>query len=343
MSAPQSAAMLQLINGFHVSRALYVAAKLGLADLVSDGSKSCSELAAATKADASALHRVLRVLASAGVFELTSDQHVTKTELSQTLESDSLGSLRAWATDQLGGEHYLAWGELLHSTMTGHNAFEYVFGKNAWNHRADNPQSAHEFDEGMSSFIGAHNRAILGAYSFADLDILYDLGGGNGLLMETVLSACPHLHGILLEQAQVAQKAKLRFINTNLMSRCEVIEGNIFNSIPFNNTNKKVAYLLARVIHDWCDELALRILKVCRQAMQINDTLLIVDRIMPNIINVNLNTRALATSDLNMLIMTGGCERTKTQFSVLLESSDFIITSWHNTETVLSIIEAKAI
>lgn len=146
MSSQQTPEMLKLINGFQVSRAIYVAAKLGLADLVCAGGASCNGLAAATQADPAALHRVIRVLASVGVFDLLPDGQVNPTELSKTLLSEAPGSLRGWAVDQLGGEHYQAWGELLHSVRTGEVAFEQVFSKNAWDHRAENPQSAKEFD-----------------------------------------------------------------------------------------------------------------------------------------------------------------------------------------------------
>ena len=343
MNTSQSAAMLQLINGFHVSRALYVAAKLGLADLVAEGSKSSAELAAATKTNSVALLRVIRVLASVGVFEMQADHRIAKTDITMTLLSEVPGSLRGWAIDQLGGEHYLAWGELLHSVRTGDVAFEQVFGKNAWDHRAENPQSAQEFDEGMSSYIGLHNHAVLNAYPFANLDVLYDLGGGEGRLIETILLACPKLQGMLLEQPHVVPRAKLRLSNSGLNKRCEVVEGNIFEAIPENDSDKYSAYLLARVIHDWNDELALKILTVCRRSMTHKNVLLLVERIMPEDIEANPNTRALTVSDLNMLVMTGGCERTKTQYSALLEASGFEIVSIRSTETALSVIEARAI
>lgn len=343
MNPAHSAAMLQLINGFHVSRALYVAAKLGLADLVSQGSQSSIELATATKTNSEALQRVIRVLASVGVFEILADKRVAKTDITATLLSDVPGSLRCWAIDQLGGEHYQAWGELLHSVRTGDVAFEQIFGKNAWDHRAENPQSAQEFDDGMSSYIGAHNHAVLCAYPFADLDVLYDLGGGDGQLIETILLDCPMLHGVLLEQAHVARKAQLRLTLAGLNKRCEVIEGNIFEAVPKNDSDNNSAYLLARVIHDWNDEFAIQILTVCRRTMTEKSILLLVERIMPECIDANQSTRALTVSDLNMLVMTGGCERTKTQYTALLEASGFEIVSIRSTETALSVIEARVI
>jgi O-methyltransferase domain/Dimerisation domain len=337
MNSTPTNEMLHLISGYQVSRALYVAAKLGLADLVCDGSKTCAELALATQTDREALHRVVRVLASAGVVSLQPGERVAMTALTSTLLTGAPGSLRAWAIDQLGGEHYQAWGELLHSVRTGGVAFDHVFGKSAWDHRAENPTSAQEFDEGMASFIGAHNQSVLAAYPFGKLESLYDLGGGDGLFISTVLSAFPRLRGLLFELPHVAARARQRLRDASLAERCTVVEGDIFESIPSGGA----AYLLARVIHDWNDRKARQILAVCRRAMDVHSILLLAERIMPELVDAAPATRALTVSDLNMLVMTGGRERTEAQYRRLLEAAGFAITSIKATDTALSIIEAR--
>lgn len=336
MSSQRTPEMLKLINGFQVSRAIFVAAKLGLADLVCAGSASCEALAVATKTDPAALHRVIRVLASVGVFDLQPDGQVNATELSKTLLTDAPGSLRGWAVDQLGGEHYQAWGELLHSVRTGAVAFDHVFAKNAWEHRAENPQSAKEFDDGMASYIGAHHQSLLDAYPFADFENLYDLGGGDGQFIASALTQFPNLRGTLFEQPHVAQRARQRLREAGLDTRCEVVDGDLFESVPRGGA----VYLLSRVIHDWNDDLARKILAVCRNAMGRQSVLLLVERIMPEHICATATTRALAVSDLNMLVMTGGRERTEAQFKSLLASTGFSVHSVRATNTALSIIEA---
>lgn len=338
MQSLQTTHMLHLISGFHVSRALYVAAKLGLADQLSQGDRTCAELALATGTNPCALHRLLRVLASAGVFVLDGDC-VRKTQLCATLQSDSPGSLRGWAIDQLGGEHYEAWGELLHSVRTGDVAFEQVFGKNAWAHRAENPQSAREFDEGMASFIDAHNQAVLNAYPFDRLKTLYDIAGGDGQFMSAALARCPELRGLVLEQAQVATRARLRLAQAGQQARCEVVDGNIFETIPKGGA----AYLMSRVIHDWNDVQALRILTLCRQAMAPDSVLLLAERVLPEHCDTSANHRALAVSDLNMLVMTGGCERTASQYRTLLQEAGLVLHTITPTLTALSVIEARPI
>ena len=337
MSSHQTPEMLKLINGFQVSRAIYVAAKLGLADLICDGGTTCAGLAAATDTDPAALHRVIRVLASVGVFDLQPDGQVNPTELSKTLLTDAPGSLRGWAVDQLGGEHYQAWGELLHSVRTGDVAFDHVFAKNAWEHRAENPQSAKEFDDGMASFIGAHNQSVLDAYPFGERGDLCDLGGGDGQFIASALTQFPNLRGTLFEQPHVAHRARQRLREAGLGARCEVVDGDLFESVPKGGA----VYLMSRVIHDWNDDQARQILTVCRRAMDPQSVLLLIERVLPDRMCATATNRALAVSDLNMLVMTGGRERTEAQFKALLESTGFSVRSIKATHTALSIIEAQ--
>lgn len=336
MNSPHTTEMLHLISGFHVSRALYVAAKLGLADLLHDGVRTCAGLAQATATDAAALYRLLRVLASAGVVELDAEQ-VRATASMSTLRSGVDGSLRGWAIDQLGGEHYQAWGELLHSVTTGTVAFEKVFGQNAWDHRAAHPESAKAFDEGMASFTGAHHQAVLKAYPFGALASLHDIGGGDGQFITAALSAHPQLRGVLLDQPHVAARARQRLHATGLAARCTVVEGNMFEAIPGGGA----ATLLSRVIHDWSDAEAARILSVCRRDMNGQGVLLLVERVLPAQMDTTPAARALTVSDLNMLVMTGGRERTEAQYRALLEGAGFTLDSVTATSTVLSVIEAR--
>lgn len=336
MNSSHTTDMLHLISGFHVSRALYVAAKLGLADLLHDGVHTCAGLAHATGTDAVALHRLLRVLASAGVVGLDAEQ-VSTTALMSTLRSGVEGSLRGWAIDQLGGEHYQAWGELLHSVQTGEVAFEKMFGQNAWDHRAAHPESARAFDEGMASFIGAHHQAVLKAYPFGKLESLHDIGGGDGQFITAALSDHPQLRGVLLDQPHVAARAKQRLREAGLEARSTVVEGNMFEAIPGGGA----ATLLSRVIHDWNDTDATKILSVCHRDMAGKGVLLLVERVLPAQIDTTATSRALVVSDLNMLVMTGGCERTEAQYRALLEAAGFALHSVTATGTALSVMEAR--
>lgn len=171
--------MLNLINGFQVARALYIAARLQLADLVGGGAADCKALAALSKTDAPSLYRVMRVLVSAGVFEMDEHESVSLNPLAQTLLSDAPGSLRAWAISQIGDDPYKAWGDLMYSVRTGGVTFERVFGSDCWAYRATHPESARDFDEGMTSFLSAHNEALVTSYPFGGIGKIVDVGGGR--------------------------------------------------------------------------------------------------------------------------------------------------------------------
>lgn len=337
MSSIHTADMLQLINGFHVARALHVAAKLGVADQLRDGEKVCTELARATGADPHALHRLIRVLASVGVFTLDAGGHVALTPLAATLLTDAQCSLRGWAVDQLGGEHYEAWGELLHSVQSGECAFERAFGVNAWAHRAENESSAQAFDDGMASLMGAHHQAVLAAHPLDACERLFDIAGGDGQFMVAALSAWPKLRGVVLEQPHVVPRTLQRLAQVGLSARCEVVAGDIFSSIPAGGS----AYLMSRVIHDWNDDQALQILRVCRRAMSADAVLLLVERVMPEQVDFTPTTRAVTVSDLNMLVMTGGRERTEAEFRALLAAAGFAVNQCTATDTVFTVIEAR--
>lgn len=339
MQMTETARMLQLVSGFHVSRALYVAAQLGVADLVDSGQCTSEQISQTTATHAPSLLRVLRVLASVGVFALDREDRIHMTPLASTLLSRTPNSLRGWALGQLGDEHYEAWGALMDSVRTGGVAFEIVFGKSPWQHRAENAASAQAFDEGMSSFLQARSAAVVSAYPFARFRRLVDVAGGDGQLIATLLAAYPTLCGTLFELPHVVEKARRRLDEAGLSSRCNVIGGSIFESIPKDAD----AYVLSRVIHDWSDEDSRVILRNCRRAASADSTLLLIERVLPEDIDASPLTQALTVSDLNMLVMTGGRERTAAQYGSLLEATSWRMMRVISTVTEISLVEAVPI
>ena len=274
---PPPVAMLQMIAGFWVSRALYIAAKLGIADFVQDQARTATELAVATSTHAPSLYRVLRALASVGVFAEDDRGRFTLTPLAATLRSDGPGSLRAWATVQLGEDHYQAWGELMHSVRTGEIAFDHVFGMGVWQHRAQHPEKAKRFDEAMANLISVYNAAVLVSYPFSTIEQVVDVGGGDGSLLVILLQANPKMKGILFDLPHVAERAKQRIADAGLTGRCEVMAGDALTSVPGGGD----AYILSRVIHDWDDNHAVTILKNCHRAMTEQGKLLLIERVLP--------------------------------------------------------------
>ncbi len=334
--------MLNLINGFQVARALYIAARLRLADWVNGGASDCTALAAHTQTDAPSLFRVMRVLVSAGVFEMDEHGGVTMNPLAQTLLSDAPGSLRAWAVSQIGDDPYKAWGDLMYSVQTGGVAFERAFGGDCWTYRAQHPQSAQDFDEGMASFVSTHNEALLASYPFASVRKLVDIGGGDGALLATLLAANPGLRGVLFEQPRVLDRARQRLAAQGLAARCDVVAGDMFDAIPEGAD----AYLLSRVLHDWTDERAIAILKNCRRAMLSTGTaakLLVVERVIPARIEQSAAMRVLVVSDLHMMVMNGGRERTEAQYGALFAAAGLKLTRVAPAGTAMSVIEGVVV
>jgi ubiquinone/menaquinone biosynthesis C-methylase UbiE len=330
---PPSVAMLQMISGFWISRAIYIAAKLGIADHLRNGYKTADELAAATGTHAPSLYRVLRALASVGVFGEDARMGFTLTPLAETLRTDAPGSLRAFATVELGEEHYPAWGELLHSVKTGEIAFDRAFGMPVWKFFEQNPQNAKTFNDAMTGMTLAVNDAVLSNYDFRSITKIVDVGGGHGSLIASILKANPQMKGVLFDAPSVAEGAQTRIEAEGIADRCEVVSGDFFQSVPAGGD----AYILKWIIHDWNDERSITILRNCYRAMTENGKLLLVEAVVPR----GSEPHFSKFIDLNMLVMTGGRERTEDEYRILLEASGFKLTSTIQTESPMSVLEGE--
>ena len=322
-----------MISGFWISRAIYIVAKLGLADHLRDGHKTTDELAAATGTHAPSLYRVLRALASVGVFVEDEKRGFTLTPLSETLRTDAPGSLRAFATVELGEEHYPAWGELLHSVKTGEIAFDRAFGMPVWKFFEQNPDNAKTFNDAMTGMTLAVNDAVLSSYDFSSISKIVDVGGGHGSLIASILRANPQMKGVLFDAPSVAEGVQSRLEVEGVADRCEVVAGDFFQSVP----NDGDAYILKWIIHDWDDERSITILRNCHRAMTENGKLLLVEAVVPR----GSEPHFSKFIDLNMLVMTGGRERTENEYRMLLEASAFKLTRIIPTESPMSVIEGE--
>ncbi|HET9786855.1 MAG TPA: methyltransferase [Pyrinomonadaceae bacterium] len=341
MSQPQSApnplapqqAMLQMISGFWISRAICVTSELGIPDQLKNGPRSAADLAAATNTHAPSLYRVLRALVSVGVFGETEDGRFTLTPLSETLQTGVPGSIRSFAISELGGEHYDAWRNLMQSVKTGEIAFDDVFGMDIWSFFQKNPENARIFNDSMSGMTAATNEAILSRYDFSGIRKIVDVGGGHGGLITHILQKHPEMKGVLFDAQSVIEGAKARIQDAGLSDRCEAIGGDFFQSVPAGGD----AYILKWIIHDWNDERATTILRNCRNAITSDGRLLLVDVVIPPSREPHFGKFI----DLNMLVMTGGLERTEAEFRKLLDASGFRLARVINTESPISIVEAE--
>ncbi|HLA12424.1 MAG TPA: methyltransferase [Pyrinomonadaceae bacterium] len=328
---PPQAAMLQLISGFWISRGVYVIAKLGIPDLLHERPMTAAELAQATDTHAPSLNRILRALVSVGILTETPDKKLALTPVSETLRTDKPGSLRWFAISELGEEHYPAWGNLMYSVKTGGIAFDNHFDMDVWEFFRQNPDNAKLFNDSMSGMTAAINEGILARYDFSGIRKIADIGGGHGGLITSILKANPNMKGVLFDAPLVAAGAKAAIDAAGLSDRCEVIGGDFFKSVP-GGAN---AYIMKWIIHDWNDEQATTILRHCRNAITNDGRLLLVDVVVPPGSEPHFGKFI----DLNMLVMTGGLERTEEEFRELMAGSGFRLTRVVSTESPFSVVE----
>ena len=328
---PPPIQMLHIISGFWAARCVYILAKLGIADLIKDGPKSVDELATATGSHGPSLFRVLRALAAVGVITQDDQRQFGATPLSDTLRSDIRGSLRAFAMTELGEEHYPAWGELLHSVRTGEVAFENAFGESVWEFLPKHPENAKIFNDAMSGMTAQANEALHAAYSFDGIKKLMDVGGGHGGLITSILEKNPDMRGVLFDSPQVIEGAKAKIVDSGVSDRCELVGGDFFQPVPSGTD----AIILKWIIHDWNDEQSVAILKNCHHALPDKGKLILVEAVVPETSEPHFSKFI----DLNMLVMTGGRERTESEFRKLYEDSGFKLTRIVPTESPFSVIE----
>ena len=330
-TSPQ-AQLNQLISGYMRTQAVYVAAKLGIADLLSTGSRTADELAQATYMHAPSLFRLLRALASLGVFAEDESSRFGLTPIAECLRSDVPGSQRALAI-MSGEEHFKAWGELLYSIQTGKTSFDKLYGMPIFDFLSQNLEQAKVFDAAMVGVHGRETAAMTDAYDFSEIGVLADVGGGNGSLLSFVLKAYPNLKGMLYDLPGVVERAKAGLQAAGLADRCEVIGGSFFESIPEGAD----AYLMRHIIHDWDDEKSLTILRNVHRAMRPDARLLVVEGVIPPGNDPSFSKLL----DLTMLTLPGGKERTEEEYRTLFRAGGFELTRIVPTAAEISVIEGK--
>lgn len=329
---PPPAAMFNLILGRLVSHLIYVAAKLELADRLKDGPLTIEALAAASQVQAPALYRVLRTLASVGVFAETKDRRFKLTPLAVTLQKTVPGSMHAAAL--LFGETYQedAQAQLLHGLKTGEVPFFKAHRVSYFEYLQKHPEDLNVFGESMTNVSSTENPAIAAAYKFTGIRMIVDVGGGNGSLLSTILMTNPKLKGVLFDLHEVTARASQdRHLSAkSIAGRCTIESGNFFEKVPEGGD----AYILKRTLHDWDDERCARILSNCRAAMSPKGRVLVADSVIrPG----NAPDRGKLI-DIQMLIL-GGRERTKEEFAALFQMAGLKLTRVVPTKCPLRIVE----
>ena len=321
-------------DGILCSRAVYVAAALGIPDRLKDGPRTAEELADLVHVHAPSLRRVLRFLAGRGLFHEDARGRFRLTPLGDTLRSDRADSTRPLALFWNEDYRWRAYGDVLHAVATGQTAVEHLYGAPMFEFLSAHPEHARGFDAAMTAVSTHAIPAVLDAYDFRRIRVLVDVGGGQGSLLAGILRAHPGMRGVLVDLPPVAARARERFEGSPLGDRLTVTGGDMFESVPSGGD----AYVLRKVLHDWDDGRASQILRTCRRAMVKGARLLLVEGIVPPR-NVPSPVRTL---DLGMLLMTGGRERTAAEFRGLLHAAGFRLVRIVPTRAGDSVIEARA-
>jgi hypothetical protein len=330
MTSP-AAQLDQMITGYWLSQAIYAAAHFGIADLLKDGPCPIDDLAQQTSTNPDALYRLLRALASAGIFAEGPARQFSLTPLAEPLRSDVPGSKRALAL-MSGDEQFQAWTEIIYSIQTGKRAFDKVFGQPIFDYLGQHLDKAQIFDAAMVGIHGRESAAVQSAYDLSGIQTIVDIGGGNGSQLIALLKANPAMRGILFDLPHVIERAKPNVAAAGLADRCELIGGSFFESVPAGAD----AYFMRHIIHDWDDEKLHTILRNCHRAMPAHARLVVVESVIPP----GNEPFAGKFLDLVMLMIPGGKERTAEEYTALFADAGFKLNRIVPTQSEVSVIEA---
>jgi SAM-dependent methyltransferase len=301
---------MRLLDGFVTTQLLYVAAELGVAEVLADGPRSGAEIAAAVGVAPGPLVRVLRGLVIDDVLAEEDDGRFALTPVGACLPA-LRGSAQARAD-----LYYRAAPGLLDAVRAGGTAFEHVYGEPFFGHLEHDAAHQAAFEASMAGRSAQEARDVVDAYDFTPFRRLVDVGGGRGVLLGAVLAAAPELHGVLVDREPVIPAARAHLDAAGVGDRAECVPGDFFDSVPEGAD----AYLVCRVLHDWPDADAARVLAACRRAMTPDSRLLVVDAVLP--VRAH-DAPAVIRMDLHMLLLFGARERTEHEFRTLFAASGF--------------------
>jgi hypothetical protein len=323
-----------MLTGFWLSQAIYVAAKLGLSDLLHQEPQTAAELAAKTNVQPEALFRLLRALASVGIYAEQPGGQFTMTPLAADLRSDVPSSKRSLAI-MSGEEHYASWGDLLYTVRTGKPAFNKVYGEPIFDWLSKHAEQAAVFDAAMVSVHGRETSAMVEAYDFSEIGTLADIGGGNGSVLRGVLAKNPNVRGMLCDLPGVLERAQPLIAAEGLAGRLQTFPTNFFEAVPPGAD----VYMMRHIIHDWTDEQSLIILLNIRKVIRDEGRLLVIESIIPPGNEPSFGKLL----DLNMMVIPGGKERTEVEYRDLFEKAGFRLEKIVPTLAEVSVIEGLPI
>jgi len=326
-----SSVLLEMMYGYQKSQALFVAAKLGIADILSNGSKTNDELAKATGVNSRSIYHLMRMLTSVGVFSTEDNDKFQLNPMGKHLLAGTSDSLRGTVM-AMGDEMYQAWGNLLYGIKTGETAFNHTFNRDFYSYLKQNSEASVNFNEWMKETTREWLLPVLKAYDFSEVKTLVDVGGGIGTLTAVILNANPKMQAILFDREDVVGANQV-LEEAGVADRCQIVGGNFFDAVLPDGD----IYLISRVLLNWDDTDAIKILTNCYQAMTVKDRLLVVDFMLPK----GKMSPFIGLGSLTLFILGGTFMRTEDEFYNLLSSAGFNVTNTIKTTGPVSAIEAK--
>ncbi len=332
--AKDAARLRVLLDGFKAAQAIHVAAELGVADRLAAGARTSEEVARELGAEPAALYRLMHALAALGVLHEADGRAFSLTTLGALLQADAEPSLRPFARQTCRPEQWSAWGHLAHAVRTGENAFRAVHGTSAWAYRERHPDAQAAFAAMVDADAFGFDQAIATSCDFSRDAQIVDVGGGRGSLLAAILRAHPGLRGVLFDRPHAIDAAATLLAARGVRDRCALVPGDFFSSVPEGGDT----YVLKFVLHDWADEDCLRILVTCRRAMRPGARLLVAERGLgaPN------DDVTAALSDLHMLVIQGGRERTMQEMTSLLARAGFEVGAPRDTGAPITVFPGIA-
>jgi hypothetical protein len=331
-SVPAEVVLTQIMLGALAAQAVYVPAKLGIADLLADGPKSVEELATATDTHAPSLYRIMRAAASVGVFTELEDRKFGLNATADLLRSNTPNSMRDLTIFMGEDWHWEVWGKTLFSVRTGKSVWAEAHGEDVFGYFKTNPEAAVIFDRAMTSLTALAIKPVTEGFDFSGINKLIDIAGGHGRLLTAILEANPSLHGVLFDLPHVIERARANAAASGVADRVEFATGDFFVSVPAGGD----AYLMKHIIHDWDDERALTILRNIKQAMNPGGRVLLVESVL-----AEGNTQDFGKlMDVEMLVSPGGKERTAKEYEELFARAGLRMTRIVPTRSAYSVIEA---
>jgi SAM-dependent methyltransferase len=339
---PPALLLRRLIGSYRITHAIRAAAQLNLTDHLGERPQTAGELAARLHLNPPALHRLLRTLVSVGLLEDAGDGLFALTPVGACLRRDAPDGMRAWALCE-GAEYYQgAWMNLAHAVQTGETAFEHAHGTSFYQYLAGHPETGHDFSQAMLDYARLIAAAVVDGYDFSGVRRVVDVGCSHGRLLSAILRANPTVSGVLFDRPEIIGRAGERIRGTELAERAELVAGDFFESLPAGGD----LYILSRILMDYDDERSVRLLQNCHRAMAPGGRVLVVQLLMPDEGGGGAARERLfeaAVSDLNMLVLTGGRERTEGEYRTLLGRAGFRLSRVVPTRALVSLIEGERV